>query len=132
MSLRSFRGKKAVVVYFYPKDDTPGCTAESCAFRDQYEIFKETGAEVLGISADTVESHRQFSGKYKLPFYLLSDLDGTVRKLYGVKATLGILPGRVTFVVDKEGIVRHSFSSQLQPTKHIEEALKILKEAGNS
>ena len=127
VSLSSFRGKKSVVLYFYPKDDTSGCTAESCAFRDQYDVFQEAGAEIIGVSADSLESHRKFAGKYQLPFHLLSDGDGKLRRLYGVKATLGILPGRVTFVIDKVGVVRHMFSSQLQPKKHIEEALKLLK-----
>jgi len=124
--LRQFRGKSAVVVFFYPKDDTSGCTIEACRFRDDYARFKAAGAEVLGISGDSGESHRKFAAKYNLPFTLLSDAGGRVRKLYGVKKTLGILPGRATYVIDRDGIVRHVFSSQSQPAKHVEEALRAL------
>jgi peroxiredoxin Q/BCP len=127
VSLSDFIGNKPVVVYFYPKDDTPGCTKESCAFRDSYEVFQEIGAEVIGISADSPDSHQKFASKYRLPFILLSDTDNKVRKLFGVPATLFILPGRVTYVIDKEGIVRHIFDSQLDFNAHVEEALKTLK-----
>jgi thioredoxin-dependent peroxiredoxin len=125
--LADFRSKRAVVLYFYPKDDTPGCTKEACSFRDSYEAFKEVGAEVIGVSSDSEASHGKFATKYKLPFTLLADAGGAVRKQYGVPATLGLLPGRVTFVIDREGIVRHVFNSQLQATRHVDEALKILK-----
>ncbi len=121
-------GKSAIVLYFYPKDDTPGCTAEACSFRDSYEVFQEAGAEVVGISSDNEKSHQQFANKYKLPFILLSDLGGVVRKFYSVPATFGLLPGRVTYVIDKEGIVRHIFSSQFAPQMHVSEALKVLQE----
>jgi len=127
--LSDYRGKKPVVLYFYPKDDTPGCTKEACAFRDQYEDFKEAGAEVIGVSSDTRESHAKFASKYRLPFVLLSD-DGTLRSRYGVKATLGLLPGRVTFVIDEEGIIRHMFNSQLKATQHVAEARAALRELG--
>lgn len=127
VSLKDFYGKKSVVLYFYPKDDTPGCTAESCAFRDSYEVFKEIGAEVIGVSGDSPESHRQFARKYNLPFILLSDTDNKLRQLYGVPATLFILPGRVTYVIDKEGVVRHIFDSMMNFKGHVEEALKTLK-----
>ncbi len=126
--LGDFKGKKAVVLYFYPKDDTPGCTKEACSFRDSYESFKEAGAEVIGISSDSEASHQKFADKYKLPFTLVADAGGTVRKRYGVPATLGLLPGRVTFVVDRDGVVRHVFNSQLQATKHVDEALTVLKQ----
>jgi peroxiredoxin Q/BCP len=125
--LSDFQGKKAVVVYFYPKDDTPGCTKESCSFRDSYETFKEAGAEVIGISSDSRESHARFAQKYRLPFILLSDQGGGVRKSYGVPATLGLLPGRVTYVIDRDGVVRHVFNSQLKATQHIPEALDALR-----
>jgi thioredoxin-dependent peroxiredoxin len=121
-------GKSVIVLYFYPKDDTPGCTAEACSFRDSYEVFQEAGAEVIGISSDSEASHQKFANKYKLPFILLSDLGGVVRKFYGVPATFGLLPGRVTYVIDKEGIVRHIFSSQFAPENHIVEAIRALKE----
>jgi peroxiredoxin Q/BCP len=121
-------GKSAIVLYFYPKNDTPGCTAEACSFRDSYEVFQEAGAEVIGVSSDSVASHQQFASKYKLPFILLSDKNGELRKKYGVATTLGFMPGRVTYVIDKEGIVRHIFSSQFAPEKHIVEAIRVLQE----
>ncbi len=127
VSLEDFRGKKNVVVYFYPKDFTKGCTAEACGFREAYEEFKNLGAEVIGISGDNQKSHRDFAEEHKLPFILLSDPDGSVRKSYGVKKTLGLIPGRVSFVIDKNGIVRHVFSSQSRATAHVDEALAVVK-----
>jgi thioredoxin-dependent peroxiredoxin len=112
------------------KDNTAGCTAEACSFRDSYEVFQEAGAEVIGISSDPEKSHQQFAKQHHLPFILLSDLGGVVRKFYGVPATFGLLPGRVTYIIDKQGIVRHIFSSQFAPQKHVDEALKVLKELG--
>lgn len=120
-------GKKSLVIYFYPKDDTPGCTAESCAFRNSYEVFIDAGAEVIGISADSPQSHQQFAQKYNLPFTLLSDSDNRVRKLFGVPATLFVLPGRVTYIIDKEGIVRHIFDSMLDFKAHVTESLNTIK-----
>lgn len=127
VSLSDFRGKKNVVVYFYPKDFTRGCTAEACGFRDAYGDFKTLGAEVIGISGDGIESHEAFVKEHKLPFILLSDQDSTVRKAYGVKKSLGIIPGRVSFVIDKQGIVRHIFVSQTRATRHVNEALEVLR-----
>ena len=127
VTLSQFYGKKNVVLYFYPKDESPGCTREACTFRDSYELFTDLGAEVVGVSADTVESHKSFAEHHNLPFTLLSDADNKVRKLYGATSTLGFIPGRVTFIIDKKGVVRHVFSSQLQPEKHIEEAREVLK-----
>ena len=124
--LSQYRGVSPVVVYFYPKDDTSGCTVEACKFRDDFEKFEVIGAEIIGISDDSIESHGRFVSKYHLPFTLLSDKGGRVRKLYGVKKTLGIVPGRVTFVIDRLGIVRHSFSSQSSAARHVEEALMAL------
>ena len=118
---------KTVVLYFYPKDETAGCTAEACAFRDSYEVFTQAGAEVIGVSDDTVESHRSFAAHHRLPFQLLSDPGGEVRRLYGVSAWLGLLPGRVTFVIDRHGIVRHVFDSQFQATRHVAEALETIR-----
>lgn len=121
-------GKNPVVLYFYPKDNTTVCTKEACAFRDSFDEFRNIqGATVFGISSDTVESHKQFSEDYGLPFTLLSDPGGRVRKLYGVPKTLGLFPGRVTYVIDKDGTVRRIFSSQLNYRKHVEEALSSLK-----
>jgi len=130
VSLADFAGRKNVVVYFYPKDDTPGCTKESCTFRDQYADFTDGGAEVLGISSDASASHRAFADKYRLPFPLLADTDGAVRKQFQVPKSLGVLPGRVTFVIDKQGVVRHVFNSQLNPTRHVAEAIAVLKTLG--
>lgn len=120
-------GSKTIVLYFYPRDGTPGCTAEACSFRDGYEAFVEAGAEVVGVSSDSAESHRGFAAKNSLPFVLLSDEGGAVRKLYGVPSTLGLFPGRVTYVIDKNGIVRHVFSSQFGATRHVDEALEVVR-----
>ncbi len=120
-------GKKPVVFYFYPKDNTPGCTAQACSFRDQYEDFKDLGAEVVGISSDSIVSHEKFSQKYQLPFMLLSDDDKKLRNLFGVKPSLfGLIPGRVTYVVDKKGIIRLVFDS-LVATNHIPRALETVQ-----
>lgn len=127
ITLSKFFGKKNIVLYFYPKDESRGCTKEACTFRDNYEVFKDLGAEVIGISSQTVESHQSFASHHNLPFILLSDIDSKVRELYGVPSTLGVLPGRVTYIIDKEGAIRHIFSSQFQPEKHIQEALDVLK-----
>lgn len=127
VSLRDFHGK-AVVLYFYPKDDTPGCTAESCAFRDQYEVFKAAGAEVIGVSGDSPESHQKFAAKYQLPFTLLSDKDNQVRKSYGATTAFGLIPGRITYVIDQQGVVRYIFDSMFNFKGHVEEALKTLQQ----
>ncbi len=126
--LSELKGKKNIVLYFYPKDDTRGCTAEACSFRDQYEVFQEQGAEVVGVSSDDEVSHRQFSAKYELPFVLLSDPGGKVRKLYRVPKTLGLIPGRSTYVIDKEGIIRYAFNSQMKPLEHVQNALRVLQQ----
>lgn len=116
-----------VVLYFYPKDETMGCVAEACAFRDQYDVFTEAGAEVVGVSADSGDSHRQFAAHHRLPFVLLTDADGAVRKAYGAGKALGLLEGRITYVIDTQGVVRHVFSSWLHPTRHVAEALAIVR-----
>jgi thioredoxin-dependent peroxiredoxin len=131
VSLGDFVGRKrAIVLFFYPKDDTPGCTKEVCSFRDDYEQFEKLEAEVIGISSDSVRSHERFVEKHGLPFGLLSDEGGEVRKIYGVPNTLGLFPGRVTYVIDEEGVVRHVFSSQIGVTRHVEQALKALEAIG--
>jgi thioredoxin-dependent peroxiredoxin len=117
---------KVLVVYFYPKDDTPGCLKEACNFRDRYEEFIKLGAEVVGISSDDQRSHSDFASKNQLPFRLLSDPGQKVRKEYGALDLF--LPGRVTYVIDKKGVVRHVFSSQSQATKHIDEAFRTVEE----
>ena len=126
ISLSQFLGKKSVVLFFYPRDEGPTCCKEAEAFRDDYEAFKETNAEVIGISAQSVESHKSFASNHNLPYILLSDADNKVRKLCGVSSTLGV-PGRVTFVIAEEGIVKHVFVSQLHFKKHSKEALQALR-----
>jgi len=124
--LHDFTEKKNVALYFYPKDGTPGCTAEARAFRDAYDAFNAADTEVIGVSSDSVKSHGRFATNERLPFLLLSDPDGAVRELYGVERTLGILPGRVTFVIGRGGVVRHVYSSQLRATQHTREALQAI------
>jgi thioredoxin-dependent peroxiredoxin len=128
VALSEFFDKKNIVLYFYPKDETAGCTKEACTFRDNYEELTKLGAEVLGVSGQSVESHQSFATHYGLPFILLSDQDNKVRELYGVPSTMGIIPGRVTYIIDKKGIVRHIFNSQTQAPRHVEEAKKTLME----
>jgi len=117
-----------VVLYFYPKDNTPGCTAEACAFRDSYEVFTEAGAEVIGISSDSAARHAAFAGQHQLPFTLLSDQGGRIRKLYGVPAVLGLLPGRLTYVIDRQGTVRHVVGSMTNIGQHVSDALEIVRQ----
>ncbi|WP_111597613.1 peroxiredoxin [Chitinophaga skermanii] len=119
-------GKRPMVIYFYPKDDTPGCTKEACSFRDSFEEFSDLGAIVIGISSGSVASHKKFAEKYKLPFTLLADESNQVRKLFGVPKTF-VLPGRVTYVVDKNGIIIHYFNSMTNAAQHVQESLTALK-----
>jgi peroxiredoxin Q/BCP len=127
-SISSVIGKKNLVIYFYPKDDSPGCTREACSFRDQFDVFNEADAMIIGISGQSVESHKKFAEKYRLNFTLLSDEGDKVQKLFGVPVNfLGMVPGRVTYIVDKFGKVIYIFNSQTQATKHVDEALRILK-----
>jgi thioredoxin-dependent peroxiredoxin len=125
--LQDLLGRTAVVLYFYPKDSTPGCTIEARTFQSSYDAFSQAGAEVVGISSDSVGSHRRFAAAEKLSFPLLSDRGGAIRALYGVEKTLGVLPGRVTYVIDPTGIVRHVYSSQIMVTRHSTEALDALR-----
>jgi peroxiredoxin Q/BCP len=127
--INSVLGKKNIVIYFYPKDDSPGCTKEACSFRDQFEVFNEADAVIIGISGQSVESHKEFAEKHRLSFTLLSDEGNKIRKQFGVPSgLLGLLPGRVTFVADKKGKVIYIFNSQTQTTRHVDEALRILRE----
>ncbi|MCK9219022.1 MAG: peroxiredoxin [Bacteroidales bacterium] len=128
VNLNDFLGKANLVVYFYPKDESYGCTKEACSFRDSYEVFKEAGAEVIGISSDNISSHQAFAANHKLPFILLSDKNNIVAEKYGVCKSLGVLPGRVTFVINKQGTIRMIFSSQINFQKHVDEAIMALKE----
>jgi thioredoxin-dependent peroxiredoxin len=126
--IKNVLGKKNIVIYFYLKDETPGCTKESCTFRDQYSAFQQAQAMVIGISAQSVKSHREFADKNNLPFTLLSDPDNKVRKMFGVSTGEdGTLPGRVTFVIDKTGTIVYVYDSLNQPVEHVTEALKALK-----
>ncbi|HXJ44837.1 MAG TPA: peroxiredoxin [Bryobacteraceae bacterium] len=127
--LSQFRAQSPVVLFFYPKDDTTGCTIEACTFRDEMPRFDSLAAKVIGVSSDSSESHSRFAAKHGLPYTLLSDNGGKVKKMFGVKNTFAFIPGRVTFVIDRDGIVRHVFSSQTQFQKHIEEALRALTQA---
>ncbi len=121
-------GQRVIVLYFYPRDNTSGCTAEACAFRDSHEVFAGAGAEVIGVSSDSVARHTAFAARHDLPFTLLSDQGGKVRKSYGVPSVLGVLPGRVTYVIDRAGTVRHVFSSMTNIDQHIGDALRVVQE----
>lgn len=128
-SIDSVIGKKNLVIYFYPKDDTPGCTKEACSFRDQFEVFEEADAIIIGISKQSLESHEAFAKKHRLNYTLLSDTGNKVRKLFGVPTNLfGLLPGRVTYIVNKNGEIIFIFNSQADTEKHVSEALRILQE----
>jgi peroxiredoxin Q/BCP len=128
VALADFRGKNVVVLYFYPRDNTSVCTAEACAFRDAYEDFTKAGAVVIGVSSDSDDSHRGFADKHRLPFLLLSDKDGSIRKAFGVTNTLGLIPKRVTFVIDKQGVIRHVFSALFTADQHVQEARRIVEQ----
>jgi len=120
-------GQRVVVLYFYPKDETSGCTREACAFRDSHEVFTDAGAEVIGVSSDSVDKHAAFATHHKLPFTLLSDKGGKVRKAYEVPSTLGFIPGRVTYVIDRDGTVRHVFNSMTNIDRHVKDALEVVR-----
>src|SRR6516164_1778144 len=121
-------GQGVVVLYFYPKDETSGCTREACAFRDSHEVFTDAGAEVIGVSSDSVDKHAAFATHHKLPFTLLSDKGGKVRKAYEVPPTLGFIPGRVTYVIDRDGTVRHVFNSMTNIDRHVKDALEVVRQ----
>jgi len=126
-SIEKIIGHKKIVLFFYPKDFTPGCIKEVCSFRDQYEVFKQNNVEVIGVSSDSSASHHKFANKYNLPFIILSDYKAKVRKLLGVPNSIfGLLPGRMTFVIDKKGVVKMKFNNQFGSEKHIKESLKTL------
>ena len=125
--LADYRGEKSVVLFFYPKDGSPVCTKQACAFRDAYEDFVEAGAVVIGISGDSATRHQAFASNHRLPFVLVSDEDGKARAAFGVPKSLGLLPGRVTYVIDRDGIVRHVFSSQFAADRHVQEALEVIR-----
>ena len=126
LTLSDYRGRSTVVLYFYPKDDTPGCTLEARCFRDHYHDFVAAGAVVIGVSSDSIERHQGFAQRNELPFQLVSDPDGSIRSAYGVPRSFGLLPGRVTYVIDKEGVVRDLFNSQLRSRRHVDRALEMV------
>ena len=120
-------GGAPLVVFFYPKDDTPGCTAEACAFRDSFADLEALGAQVWGVSGDDAASHRRFASRHGLPFPLLVDRSNALRKAFGVPSVLGLLPGRVTYVIDGDGVIRHVFNTLLDGPAHRREAIKALE-----
>ncbi len=128
-------GRKKLVIFFYPQDGSLNCTREACYFRDLYDIFDEVDAVIIGISGQSVESHKAFAETNRLNYTLLSDQDNTVRKLFGVPGrAFGLIPGRVTYVADRSGKVVHIFDSQTEVQRHVDEAMKIcllLKKADN-
>lgn len=126
IQLADYLGKRGLVLFFYPMDGTSVCTQEACAFRDSYEKFAQAGAEVIGVSGDSDESHRQFAAQHRLSFPLISDADGSLRKAFGVTKTLGIVPGRVTYVIDKAGVIRLIFSALFASDEHVKQALAAL------
>jgi peroxiredoxin Q/BCP len=129
ISLAQFRGQKAVVLYFYPTDGTPVCTAEACSFRDRHDELLAAGAAVIGVSGDTLESHRRFAQRQSLPFYLISDSDGRLRRDYQVTGSLlGLIPGRVTFTIDRAGIIQHVTTALLSAHRHVDEALEAVQQ----
>jgi peroxiredoxin Q/BCP len=121
-------GRKIVVLFFYPKDHTPVCTKEACAFRDSYEQFVEAGAEVIGVSSDSPSSHQAFTAKHRLPFPIISDADRSLRRLFGVANPLGFIPGRVTYVIDRQGVIRLVFSALFASDEHVRKALAAVRE----
>jgi peroxiredoxin Q/BCP len=132
IALSDFRGKRALVLYFYPKDDTPGCTKEACSFRDHKGDIEAAGAEIVGVSMDTAESHQKFTAKHSLNFPLLSDRDGAIAKAFGVTRLGGLIPflpvKRVTFVIDRDGVVRKVIASELSMDAHVDGAIAALRE----
>jgi peroxiredoxin Q/BCP len=122
-------GKRMIVLFFYPKDDTPVCTKEACGFRDSYEKFVEAGAEVIGVSSDSPARHLAFAARHRLPFPIISDQDRSLRKLFGVPNALGFVPGRVTYVIDKDGIIRLVFSGLFTSDEHVRKALAAVSTA---
>jgi thioredoxin-dependent peroxiredoxin len=124
--LSDFLNKKPVVIFFYPKDETRVCTKEACCFRDHYKEFQDHGAEVIGISCDSIESHQNFAEKHHLPYRILSDRDGIVKQTYGLSKVLGIIPARETYIINKEGIITKIYRDAFSSQEHVEQALEAL------
>lgn len=125
--LEDYIGKQTIIIYFYPKDFTPGCIAEACQFRDDYGDFEEKSVRIFGISSDSIKTHKRFAKKYALPFQLLSDPGNKVRESYGAKTNNPFFQGRITFVIDKHGIIVERFRSQMMAKKHVTVALKAIQ-----
>jgi len=123
----SLLGRKSLVLFFYPKDNTPVCTQQACAFRDAYEQFAAADVEVIGVSSDSPDSHRRFAEKHRLPFPIISDADSSLRRLFGVPRALGIFPGRVTYVIDRAGVVRMVYNATLAAEPHVRKALEAIR-----
>jgi thioredoxin-dependent peroxiredoxin len=132
ISLSAFRGKQSVVIFFYPRDHSLICTQEACSFRDAYEDFVKLGAAVIAVSADSDESHRDFAVKQRLPYPMISDRGNALRTLFKVPSVMFLLPGRVTYVIDRNGIIRSKFVSHLVANQHVEEALETLRQLSSS
>jgi len=128
VSLADFRGRQPLVLFFYPRDGTPVCTQEACGFRDAYEDFLAAGAAVLGVSGDSARRHTAFVQQHRLPFPLASDADGALRRAFGVPKFLGLFPGRTTYVIDQQGIVRHIVQGVFQAAGHIAQSLEIVRQ----
>ncbi len=128
VSLADYLGKQVVVLYFYPRDGTPLCTVQACRFRDVYADFVAAGAVVIGVSINSLDSHRKFAAERRLPFLLISDEDGDLQRAFGVPRLLGFLPGRTTYVIDKQGVIRLVFTSHVSADRHVEEALRVVRE----
>ena len=124
--------KSCLVLFFYPKDDTPGCTLQACSFRDNHSELRELGALVWGVSGDDTISHRRFANRHNLPFPLLSDPGNTLRRRFGVPRSMGLFPGRVTYVIDGDGLIRHRFDNLLDGPAHVREARRILNDLAGS
>jgi thioredoxin-dependent peroxiredoxin len=127
ISLTDFRGKQTVVLFFYPRAGTPVCTKEACSFRDAYESFTEAGAVVIGVSGDKEKRRDAFGAKHEIPFLLASDVGGSIRQAFGVPKTWGVAPGRVTYVIDREGVIRLRFQDAMNASHHVEEALAMVR-----
>jgi peroxiredoxin Q/BCP len=124
--INTYLGKKKLVIFFYPQDGSLNCTREACYFRDISDIFEEADAIIIGISSQSVESHKDFAEKNRLNYTLLSDSENAVRKLFGVPGRMfGLIPGRVTYVADRSGKVVYIFDSQTEVQRHVDEAMKI-------
>ena len=126
-SLGALCARGPLVLYFYPRSDTPACTLEACGFRDAYEAFVDAGATVVGVSSDSADTHRRFAERHHLPFLLASDPDFRVHEAFGALKLLGLLPGRVTYVLDRARVVQHVFESQMFPKRHVLEALEVVQ-----